>query len=34
MAKDLYKTYIAPDALDKIQFDDDVIIELRESKEK
>ncbi|XP_025108729.1 sorting nexin-14-like isoform X2 [Pomacea canaliculata] len=30
MAKDLYRTYVSPDALDKIKFDEDVVAELRE----
>ncbi|KAL8561662.1 hypothetical protein ACOMHN_001394 [Nucella lapillus] len=29
-AKDLYRTYVAPDALDRIKFDEDVVTELRD----
>ncbi|KAK7112643.1 sorting nexin-14-like isoform X2 [Littorina saxatilis] len=29
-AKDLYRTYVAPDALDRIKFDEDVVNELRD----
>ena len=31
-AKDLYRTYVAPDALDRIKFDEEVVAELRDSK--
>ncbi|XP_076459987.1 sorting nexin-14-like isoform X3 [Babylonia areolata] len=29
-AKDLYRTYVAPDALDRIKFDEDVVTELKD----
>ena len=31
-AKDLYRTYVAPDALDRIKFDEEVVSELRDSE--
>lgn len=32
MAKDLYKSYCAKDAVDRIKFDEDIVSELAEGK--
>ena len=32
MAKDLYKSYCSPNALDRIKFDEDIVTELRDGK--